>query len=190
MPNGRAFFSVRVMPVDPSPTSEFRPAERVDLPTIAELAQEIWREYYPGIITTEQIEYMLERLYAPAALEAQFDSGRRFWLAEPAEAGGAPAAYAAASLDDEGRGVFLNSLYVRRSVRGRGLGAGLLNKAAAAFPAARCMRLTVNRQNFRAINFYFQSGFVIERLSDKDIGGGYVMNDFVMTRDAPPPARD
>jgi diamine N-acetyltransferase len=169
------------MPSDTDPASQIRPAARPDLPTIAGLAREIWREHYPGIISAEQIEYMLERLYAPAALEAQFSAGRRFYLAA---LDGEQAGYAAASAEDEGRVVFLNSLYVRRSGRGRGLGAALLNQAAAAFPAARRIRLTVNRQNFRAINFYFKSGFVIGGLSDKDIGGGYVMNDFVMARDS------
>jgi len=40
--------------------------------------------------------------------------------------------------------------------------------------------LTVNRQNFKSINFYFKNRFVIERVADFDIGNGYVMNDFVM----------
>lgn len=185
MLSGRSLFLVRVMPNDALRTPEFRPAERTDLPTIASLAHEIWREHYPGIISVEQIEYMLERLYAPGALEAQWAAGRRFWLAA---AHGAPAGYAAVSVEDAGAGVFLNSLYVRGSARGQGLGAGLLAAAAAAFPAARRIRLTVNRGNFRAINFYFKSGFVIAGLADTDIGGGYSMNDFVMTRDAPSPA--
>jgi ribosomal protein S18 acetylase RimI-like enzyme len=174
------------MPAEARRTPEFRPAERADLPTIAGLAQEIWREHYPGIISAEQIEYMLERLYARGALEAQWAAGRRFWLAtfDTAAAG-----YAAASVEDAGETLFLNSLYVRGAARGQGLGAGLLGATAGAFPAARRIRLTVNRQNFRAINFYFKSGFVIAGLADKDIGDGYVMNDFVMTRDASFPAR-
>lgn len=187
MLSGRALFLVRVMPNDALRKPEFRPAERADLPTIASLAREIWREHYPGIISAEQIEYMLERLYEPGALEAQWATGRRFWLGT---LDGEPAGYAAASPEDGGAGVFLNSLYVRRAARGRGLGGGLLAAAAAGFPAAGRIRLTVNRHNFRAINFYFKSGFVIASLADTDIGGGYAMNDFVMTRDAPPPARD
>ena len=42
------------------------------------------------------------------------------------------------------------------------------------------LRLTVNRQNFKSINFYFKNGFKIEQVADFDIGNGYVMNDFVM----------
>jgi hypothetical protein len=39
-----------------------------DLPVVAELAQVIWRRHYPGIITVEQIEYMLARGYSLDAL--------------------------------------------------------------------------------------------------------------------------
>ena len=42
------------------------------------------------------------------------------------------------------------------------------------------IRLQVNRMNYKAINFYFKHGFVIEKVADFDIGDGYFMNDFVM----------
>ena len=38
----------------------------------------------------------------------------------------------------------------------------------------------VNRMNYKAVNFYFKSGFTIEKVADFDIGDGYFMNDFVM----------
>jgi ribosomal protein S18 acetylase RimI-like enzyme len=44
----------------------------------------------------------------------------------------------------------------------------------------KTIRLTVNRQNFKSINFYFKLGFKIEKVADFDIGNGYFMNDFVM----------
>ena len=44
------------------------------------------------------------------------------------------------------------------------------------------IRLTVNRQNFKAINFYFKNGFTIESVEDFDIGESYLMNDFVMVK--------
>ena len=42
------------------------------------------------------------------------------------------------------------------------------------------VRLTVNRKNFKAINFYFKQGFIIEEVKDFDIGNNYEMNDFIM----------
>jgi ribosomal protein S18 acetylase RimI-like enzyme len=44
------------------------------------------------------------------------------------------------------------------------------------------MKLTVNRKNVQAINFYFSQGFRIDHAEDFDIGSGYVMNDFVMVK--------
>ena len=42
--------------------------------------------------------------------------------------------------------------------------------------------LTVNRQNYKAINFYFKHGFKIKSVDDFDIGNGFFMNDFVMEK--------
>ena len=44
------------------------------------------------------------------------------------------------------------------------------------------VRLHVNRQNFKAVNFYFKNNFVIEGVKDTSIGHDYYMNDFVMIR--------
>jgi GNAT superfamily N-acetyltransferase len=46
----------------------------------------------------------------------------------------------------------------------------------------RSLTLTVNRQNYKSINFYFKNGFKIKSVEDFDIGNGYQMNDFVMER--------
>jgi hypothetical protein len=46
------------------------------------------------------------------------------------------------------------------------------------------LKLTVNRKNFKAINFYFKNGYIIESVEDFDIGESYLMNDFVMVKNA------
>src|SRR5439155_13935203 len=47
------------------------PAGKEHLPEIAALAQIIWRAHYPGIISNEQIEYMLARMYDCSVMEAE-----------------------------------------------------------------------------------------------------------------------
>ena len=42
---------------------EIRPVTPPDVPAISALAREIWQATYPGIITQEQIDFMLEQLY-------------------------------------------------------------------------------------------------------------------------------
>ncbi|MBK9319648.1 MAG: hypothetical protein IPM91_13085 [Bacteroidetes bacterium] len=49
-----------------------------DIPVIYELADRIWKVHYPAIISMEQIDYMLEKMYSKAALEEQFNTGHRF----------------------------------------------------------------------------------------------------------------
>ena len=51
---------------DEPPVSEpeIKPARVEDLPAIRELAAIIWHAHYPGIISREQIDYMLARMYA------------------------------------------------------------------------------------------------------------------------------
>lgn len=49
-------------------------ATHADLSTLQSLARRIWHAYYPGIITLEQIEYMLERGYDTATLTRFLDT--------------------------------------------------------------------------------------------------------------------
>ncbi len=42
--------------------------------------------------------------------------------------------------------------------------------------------LQVNKRNERAIAAYLRAGFQIEKEAVFDIGGGFVMDDYVMTR--------
>ncbi|MGC1519388.1 MAG: hypothetical protein WA787_11560, partial [Azonexus sp.] len=42
---------------------EIRPVTHPDVPAISALAREIWQATYPGIITQEQIDFMLEQRY-------------------------------------------------------------------------------------------------------------------------------
>ncbi len=47
---------------------------------LASLAKEIWEEYYPTIITQEQIAYMIDVFQSPAAIEQQIQAGMDYYL--------------------------------------------------------------------------------------------------------------
>ncbi len=157
-----------------------RAAKSEDLPEIGALAERIWREWYARIISTQQIEYMLQRMYSTENLRAQMQQGQEFHLLFVE---GQPAGYCSISPDKEaGKGAyFLHKFYVDTARHGQGLGSQMLDYLLR-FYAPAALRLTVNRANYVAINFYFRKKFVIERVADFDIGGGYFMNDFVMLR--------
>ncbi len=104
-----------------------RATEEAHLLEIQRLAHVIWREHYPGIISHEQIEYMLDRKYSLDALRADRDErGIQHDLAWAQSNAVGYAAYG--PLAETGKPK-LFSLYVRSDHRGLGCGAALLDRA-------------------------------------------------------------
>ncbi|MBL7776323.1 MAG: GNAT family N-acetyltransferase [Saprospiraceae bacterium] len=156
---------------------ELKAAHTTDIPTIRELAHGIWWAHYPGIIGPEQIEYMLGKMYSAETLEWQIlQEGQMYWLLC---AGGAPVGFMALSNQGDGR-YFLHKFYLEVSEQGKGRGSAAFSALQQQYPNIRELRLTVNRQNFKSINFYFKLGFRIEKCVDIPIGQGFVMDDFQM----------
>ena len=155
-----------------------RTIRKEELPLVQKLAHEIWNAYYPAIISQDQIDYMLNKMYSLASLEEQFDKGHQFYLltVENNSAG-----FLSISNDNNGN-FFIHKLYVLTSLHQKGLGSYLLEGVMKMLTNCKSFRLTVNRKNIQAINFYFRKKFIIEKAEDFDIGNGYVMNDFVMMR--------
>jgi GNAT superfamily N-acetyltransferase len=158
--------------------TEYRKATIADAALIASLAERIWKKHYITIITMEQIEYMLDKMYSAKSLEEQMNAGQYFTLVY---LDGEAIGYIAISKKEEGH-YFLNKFYVEVGEQGKGIGTQLFNYILFELKDARKISLTVNRQNFKAINFYFKNGFTISEVADFDIGDGYFMNDFVMVK--------
>ncbi|MFN8286783.1 MAG: GNAT family N-acetyltransferase [Chitinophagales bacterium] len=159
----------------------FRKATENDIALINDLANKIWREHYPSIISLEQINFMLHDRYSPEVIKAGMSRGEQYYLAF---AGDEPLALAAFELKD--KGYFLHKFYVDVSRHRNGVGSAFFNYLLQQMKPDIPIRLQVNRQNYKAVNFYFKMGFAIEKVGDFDIGGGFVMNDFVMLRPALP----
>lgn len=153
-----------------------RPAAKADIPVIHALAGRIWRTHYPGIITHEQIDYMLEKMYSPESLSRQMENGDRYFMVE---AGGMAIGYISVVQRAPGE-YFLSKFYIEAMEQAKGYGKDAFRQMLAFFPDLRTMRLQVNRRNFKSVNFYFRLGFTIEEAKDFDIGDGYSMDDFVM----------
>lgn len=151
-------------------------AAEQDAPLISGLAERIWRVHYPDIIGMEQVEYMLALMYSPEAIVKQMREGQQFYLPR---VDGAPLGYVAVSRKEPGK-YFLHKFYVDNGKRGHGWGTILFERILALFPDLQELRLTVNRMNFKSINFYFKTGFIIETCVQIPIGGGFVMDDFQM----------
>ena len=155
----------------------FKPASPNDVHLIAQLAHKIWHEHYPGIITTEQIDFMLNNRYSAAAIKQQMQGDEKFYLAY---LDNEPVAYASIELKDGY--YYLHKFYIDVLKHRGGIGQQFFDYVLAQIDTTKPIKLQVNRQNYKAINFYFKMGFSIELVADFDIGGGYFMNDFVMVR--------
>lgn len=147
---------------------------------LAELAALIWRAHYPGIISPEQIEYMLAGRYRPPLIRQQLARGDHW---DVARAQGRLIAFAH-SFHLEGGGVKVDKLYVHPGWQRQGVGAALIGRIAARARAQGRSHLVlrVNRHNHTAIAAYRKYGFVVAREYLEEIGNGFVMDDYVMLK--------
>jgi len=160
-------------------------ATEENLPAISDLAGVIWRACYPGIITRAQIDYMLARMYSLDTLRDEIRSqGIRYDILL---VDGKPAGFASYG-PAAGPGVMkLHKLYLLPELHGRGLGSLLLQHVEREVCAGAGCRLilSVNKRNAKAIAAYQRNGFVAADSVVTDIGGGFVMDDYIMAKDLP-----
>jgi len=156
-----------------------QPATRDDIPTLRALARRIWLEYYPGIISREQIDYMLARMYSAKALRREMSEGVAWDLVRRQTE---PVGFISCSFDAAARQVKLSKLYLLPAWHGHGIGRQMLQhvQARSAELGALEIWLQVNKQNIRAIRAYERAGFSVRESVVTDIGGGFVMDDFIM----------
>lgn len=156
------------------------PLREADLEPLVALARETWMRHYPDIIGMAQIEYMLAQRYRPELIRAQLAQQDVWWDALRLD--GELAAFAASETGPASTDMKIDKLYARHDLRGQGLGSALLRHVAARARAMGCSRLwlQVNRNNASAIAMYRRNGLVVESKAVTRIGGGFVMDDYIM----------
>jgi GNAT superfamily N-acetyltransferase len=161
----------------------FRLATSEDIPLIQDLSGRIWREHYPGIITREQIDYMLGKMYASDVMRDEImNKGYRYIIVS---AGTMPIGFIAYRQGEPSRAVLISKLYLLPSFHGKGIGRKMLGhvKDYASKTGAQTLYLFVNKNNVKAIAAYERFGFVKAEAVVSDIGGGFVMDDYRMEFD-------
>lgn len=156
----------------------FRKVTLPEIPVVTLLAREIWTVSYREMISSAQIEYMLNWMYAPATIEKEIKEGI---LWEFIEDDGSPIGFIAVTpLKEE---LKLNKLYIDPAKQGKGIGQAALQHVIdyGKNNGFKSVYLTVNKGNVKAIKAYTNAGFVCTDSKVFDIGGGYVMDDYIYT---------
>ena len=157
------------------------PLSAREIDAVRTLAQEVWREHYPPIIGEAQTEYMLAQRYAPEVIASELGEAQIWW--DILRSGAQLVAFSACCLIDAHR-LKIDKLYVRADHRRQGCAGALIDNAARRAQAVGATRieLAVNKRNTQAIAAYRKHGFDIRDAVVKDIGSGFVMDDYIMER--------
>jgi len=156
--------------------------ENCDVEQIAALAHEIWHAHYPGIISVAQIEYMLVQRYAPTVIRSELARPDVWWYKLTVD--DCIVAYAALQRGSPVTALKIDKLYVHPQRQRSGCGGLLIAQAVMTAREQKCdeLILAVNRRNHAAIAAYLKYGFVVRETTIQAIGGGFVMDDFIMVK--------
>ena len=150
------------------------------IPLIEELAQEIFPATYAPILSSEQIDYMMEWMYSKESLDKQMTGGHVYHIALWDNV---PVGYTSVQKQEEGLW-HLQKIYLKPGLQGKSLGKQMFLNAIdyirqnSQLPCT--VELNVNRNNTKAIRFYEHMGMHKASQGDFPIGNGYFMNDFIM----------
>lgn len=157
------------------------PVTIVDARTISTLAETIWRHHYADIISSGQIDYMLVQRYQPELIKEQLSNPGIWWrklVLDETIIG-----FSCCMRTGKPNELKIDKLYIHCDHHRRGYGAMMMADAVEIMRGnnLQSLILTVNKHNRVAILAYQRYGFEITGDSIVDIGGGYTMNDYLMT---------
>lgn len=150
-----------------------------DISLIQEIAAQSWRAHYPGIISHEQIDYMLDLMYSEAELQKHFSlPNYQYYFIEDAEDIMGIMGF---EFHYEPQTTKLHRIYLLEEATGKGLGKLALNflKHEAESVGDKRIILNVNKEN-PSYHFYLSQHFKKYAEGIFDIGNGYVMDDYLM----------
>lgn len=147
---------------------------------VVALAHEIWTEHYEPLIGKAQVEYMLSTFQSREAVTQQIleEKIRYFLIQEEKNYVGYLAVEAQKDF------FFLSKIYIQSKFRKLGLGKESLEFVSLLAKLLKLPRitLTVNKNNISSIKAYEKCGFKKTSSVVKDIGGGFVMDDYIMEK--------
>lgn len=151
-----------------------------DIETLATAANEVWHEYFRSILALEQIDYMVKKFQSVPALTYQIKcQSYQYYILNDNET---PTGYI--GIHPESNRLFLSKIYLLKPYRKKGFASLMLKKVEeiARKTGKSSIYLTVNKYNTNSKEVYEHKGFNIIDSTVTDIGGGFVMDDYVMEK--------
>lgn len=154
-----------------------------DVEELAALADIIWHQHFRGIISDEQIEYMIENFQSQKAMTNQLlNLGYEYYFFN---VDGENQGYFAIQEQREQTLMFISKVYLKKDFRGRGYARKAFEfiENETKSRGLTKTRLTVNRHNDDTIAIYKKLGMYIADEKAADIGNGFVMDDYIFEKD-------
>lgn len=168
------------MPAEPEIL--IRPVTSNEVEAVAALARVIWQDAYLDMIGQGQIDYMLAQRYSAERMREELARPDIWWRQIFVD--GVRAGFISCHLLAEERELKMDKLYVHPARQRLGLGGRLIADAEALGRSLGCraLVLAVHKHNDQAVAAYTKHGFVIRAPIYLDIGGGFVMDDWLMAK--------
>lgn len=154
---------------------EFKLVDHENSKEVSDLADEIWDKIYFGIFPPKQIKYMLKTFQSKNEIASQIREEN--------------VVYNIIMIDDDKAGYFAykkfsNLVVISRLCISRKYVFELVAKKvlSSLFELNLPIRITVNKLNKEAIEFYKSQGFVIKENVVVPIGKNFEMDDYVMIK--------
>ena len=156
-----------------------------DQEKLAKLADEIWHEYWPALIGAAQTDYMVEQFQSLEAIKRDMaENAYEYWFV--VDEAGKTVGYTGGHEEPETSRYFISKIYLLAEERSKHYASQIIE-----FYVELCrnrdlhsMYLTVNKHNELGIRAYLGKGFVTIESVVNDIGNGFVMDDYVMEKEA------
>ena len=156
------------------------PATNNDIEKIQKIAYQSWQENYLGIISQEQIDYMLGLMYSSAEIQTQFNNENYhyYFIENEMEKRIGIMGF---ERNAEPNATKLHRLYLLKSEKGKGFGKLAIQFLINWTKESGNSRIFLNVNKFNPAKEFYQSlGFKIYDEGIFDIGNGFVMDDFLM----------
>jgi diamine N-acetyltransferase len=156
-----------------------------ELEELRKISREIWFTHYPTIISHEQIEYMLTKMYGTGVIEREISNQGISY--DKVLHNSQLVGYLAYGLEKMNNTSYLklHKCYLLPTVHGLGYGQKMLFHV---YQKAQSMNLkqivlNVNKRNDKGIKAYSRFGFKIIDSQIIDFGSGFMLDDYIMGYD-------